>query len=650
VLLLAAAGLLAASAPAAEVSPDGTWQAAAPEVYQDARPRTAAATTFHAVDFEVSAVRAILAGAPMGFADTRAQYPVLVLPTPDGGVERFEVAEVSIMAPELAAKYPDIRTYRVLGVDDGAAHGALTVTPLGVHASIRGSRGAWAVQPLFGTDNVPHAVFAWADQPVSPTWVCEVIEGDDIPPRPSLPWNRGGSGTLRTYRMATACTGEYAALFGGTVPGALANVVAETNSLAAYYEIDNSITFQLVANNDLLMFTNPATDPYDNSNTGSMLAANQTTLTSLIGGANYDIGHVLGTAGGGIAVRPSACSPTNKARGVSAEPNNVFVYAHEVGHQFSANHAFNSGGDAGCLAQRASSASYEPGSGSSFMSYAGRCSTDNVTTTPDFQFNWNSLIEIRSYSETTGACFSSTATGNDAPTVSAGPDFTIPSRTPFLLTASASDPNGDTVRYSWEEADLGPAAALTAPDDGQIPLFRSFAFTTASVRSFPRQAIVQAGANSNSEKLPTVSATRNFRVVARDTNPNGGLWAQDGMQVTVVGTAGPFQITSPNTNVTWTGNRSHTVTWDVANTNVAPINCANVSIEISTNAGTDWTMVVPSTPNDGSHTFLVPNTASNACRIRIRGVGNIFYDINNSNFRIVEGTVAENEGGWSAYE
>jgi hypothetical protein len=60
------------------------------------------------------------------------------------------------------------------------------------------------------------------------------------------------------------------------------------------------------------------------------------------------------------------------------------------------------------------------------------------------------------------------------PSVSAGADFAVPARTPLVIQGSGSDGDGDTLKYVWEQRDLGPAAALSAADDGAIPLFRVY--------------------------------------------------------------------------------------------------------------------------------------------------------------------------------
>ena len=590
-------------------------------------------------------LEAKLATAPLEESASALRYaPEIVLPMPDGSGARFTFVESPIMEPELAAKFPEIRTYLGWGIDDPNASVRFDKTPMGFHAQILSPSGTVYIDP-YGQDKAGiYASYYKRDYRGMPQdQACRLFKI----PEEFRDKTAGDSGlrtgeTLRTYRLACAATGEYVAYHGGTVSAGMSAITTTVNRVVGIYETELAIRMVLVAGNDQLVYTSAATDPYTNNDGVTMLSENQSTVDSVIGDANYDIGHVFSTGGGGVAYRGSVCVSGWKAGGVTGrgapigDAFDVDYVAHEMGHQFGGNHTFN-GSDGSCSgSNRNGPTAYEPGSGSTIMAYAGICGVDDLQLHSDPYFHSESYREIRTYVTSGSGCETTSATGNNDPTVDAGDNYTIPQSTPFTLTATGSDPDGDTPTFCWEERDLGPQAALSASDDGSIPLFRTWLPTISPNRTFPRLAELLNNTTPLGEQLPTTSRTMNFRVTARDNRAGGGGVDYSDMQVTVDSGSGPFRVTSPNNGTeVWSG--SALVTWDVAGTDSPPVNATHVDILLSTDGGNTFPITVLSnTPNDGSETVIVPGPQSNSARIKIVGRGNIFFDISDNDFTVDE--------------
>ncbi|MBA4148718.1 MAG: hypothetical protein H0X66_11440 [Verrucomicrobia bacterium] len=600
-------------------------------------------TNFKAFRMHVPAMRQTLRGAPLEVPGQRMDGgSEISLPMPDGTFARFRFVESPIMEPELAAKFPEIKTYAGVGIDDPSATIRFDLTPQGFHAQILSAKGAVYIDPQSDDDAEVHVSYYKRDyKRDADDFKCLVPDQPDGQKLAAQPTEANRSGTvLRTYRLACAATGEYTVNRGGTVSSALSAITTAINRVNQIYENEISVRLVLVANNDLIIYTDSGTDPYDNENEFAMLTQNQNNVNAVIGSANYDIGHVFGTGGGGVATLGSVCTSSIKARGVTGSPSPVgdpfYVdyVAHEMGHQFGANHTFNSeaGGCGG--GNRNESTAYEPGSGATIMAYAGICSSDNLQFNSDPYFHFASFDEITAFlAGSGGGCAATTSTGNTVPTVSAGSNFTIPKSTPFTLTATGNDANGDSLTYCWEQRDLGAAETLSASDNGSSPLFRSFNPTSSPSRTFPKLSSILANTSSLGEKLPTLGRTMKFRVTARDNRTGGGGVNTSDMQVVVDGASGPFVVTSPNTAVSWSN--VQTVTWNVAGTASSPVNCSMVNILLSTDGGNTFPIVLAAnTPNDGSESVVFPSVSTSSARVKIQGVGNIFFDISNVNFSL----------------
>ena len=609
---------------------------------QIAQPAWIRAKVYQPLMVSMDAVTRTLADAPL--EDTpKANSPLIVfLPTPDGVFQRFSVVEAPIMEPALAAQFPNIKTYRGQGIDDPWATLRMDHTPQGFHAQVLTptGRGAWYIDPFTDRDTVLHTSFYKGDLRRTMPWTCDVL-GRNIA-------MRGGDGgaaerssgtSLRTLRLAVAATVEYTAFHGGTVALGQAAIVTAINRVTGVYEREVAIRMVLVANNSSLVYTT-APDPYTNGNGSTMLAENQSNVDTVIGTANYDIGHVFSTGGGGVAGLGVVCIGGNKARGVTGSPaptGDAFwidYVAHEMGHQFDGNHTFNGTGGNCAGGNRNASTAYEPGSGSTIQAYAGICGADDLQPNSDAYFHTISYNEIRANIEAAASCGTASATVNTAPIVDAGANYTIPRQTPFTLTAIGSDANGDALTYCWEELALGAAQTLAATDNGASPLIRSFSPTTSPSRTVPRLATILSNTADPEEELPSLARTTwNWRCTVRDNRSGGGGVNEDNIVLTVSSAAGPFLVTYPNSVVSIGG--PVTVTWNVAGTDSSPVNCANVKISLSTDGGNTFpTVLAASTPNDGSETVVLPAITTSLARLKIEAVGNIFFDLSNTNFSI----------------
>jgi Ca2+-binding RTX toxin-like protein len=641
--------------PSIQVSPDGFWQSLdeIPSV-RSSVPPAIQPSQFQAFSLNAASLQAALANAPQESAAANSAARVLpleiTLPMPDGTFTRFQVEESPIMEPELAAKFPDIKTYRGQGIDDPAASLRFDVTPAGFHAQVLSPSGTYYIDPYYPLDEGPYISYFKRDYLNRPDFTFyedpleEALERDEslmpgdvasIAETPILARSAGGN--LRTYQLAVAATGEYTQFHGGTVALGQAAIVTAINRVTGIYENELAIGLQLVANNDALVYTNPATDPYTNNNASVLLSQNQANIDTVIGNANYDIGHVFSTAGGGLASLGVVGLSGQKARGETGlsnpigDPFYVDYVAHEIGHQFSARHTFNGcgGGSFGN--------GYEPGSGSTIMAYAGICGSDNLQLNSDPYFHSASFDAIRAF-VTTGVANTAatiTPTGNTIPTVSAGLDYIIPAATPFQLTATGLDTDGDPLTYNWEEYDVGPAQAVSEPDNGLSPLFRSFLPTTDASRTFPRLPDLLNNTTTVGEKLPTIDRALNFRVTVRDNRSGGGGVNSDDMRITAIDTGTPFQVTSHNSADTRAGNTIETLTWEVAGTSGGLIDTATINILLSTDGGYTYPMVLAAdTPNDGSQPIVFPNVEATDARIKIEAVNNIFFDISDVDFAI----------------
>jgi hypothetical protein len=623
---------------------------------------------YRTVGIDIEAIRQILDAAPHEKdASARNSSAVIALPMPDGTMELFSFVNSPVMAPGLAAKYPEIQVFMGQGIDNPSSTVRFDLTPQGFHAMILSTESTVYIDPYRSGDltkcisYTKNSFYEATDKihegclvedghlgEVTPKLKKYIQTPESIKSQPqvlqmgiqkSMMVTNGS--TLRTYRLALACTGEYAQYHGGTVVGVLSAMNTSMARVNGVFERDVCIRMIMVANNDNVIFLDSGSDPYSNGNGSTMLSQNQSTCDSQIGSSNYDIGHVFSTGGGGVAYLQAPCGG-NKAGGVTGQsspvndPFDIDYVAHEMGHQWGANHTQNNS------CNRSSGAAFEPGSASTIMGYAGICSP-NLQSNSDDHFHNHSINEMISFTVNGNgnSCASSYATNNSIPTVSTmGGGSTIPANTPFELIASGSDSDGDPITYNWEQYDLGPQTAgsdnnLTNPSGNQ-PIFRSWSSTTSNTRVFPRISDLVNGTTTIGEHLPTYSRGLQFKCSVRDNIAGGGAFTDELMSLSVDGNSGPFVVTSPNNGSVPNG--FATITWDVAGTNMSPVNCSTVEILLSTDGGYSFPTVLASgVANSGSASVLIPNITTTTARFKIKGEGNVFFDISDSNVTITQG-------------
>ncbi len=619
---------------------DQLWAEATPQQLPSQEKRLITPQAYRSLQLNFEQMKSLLAHAPSRFGESPKKSDIIMpLPLPDGRTAHFRVYDAPVMHPDLAAKYPGIRSFVGQGVEDPTAIVRFDYTPEGFHAMVLSAEyGTVFIDPYAkGNTDFYMSYFKRDFVKKDGNFSCHVDEIAENLKKPTLlPQQKiAGDCQLRTYRLALACTGEYAQYHGGTVTGALAAMNTTMTRVNGIFERDAAITMQLVANNDQLIFLDPATDPYTNNDGGAMLSQNQTTCDNIIGSANYDIGHVFSTGGGGVAFLESPCS-SNKAKGVTGQANpvgdpfDVDYVAHEMGHQYGGRHTQNNN------CNRDAASSYEPGSASTIMGYAGICPPD-IQSNSDDHFHINSIILMGNFVTGAGnSCPTVTTTGNNPPVANAGSDYTIPRSTPFKLEGSGSDPDGDALTYCWEQYDKEIASMPPQPTNTAGPAFRSLSPVNTPVRYVPNLDAVVNGSSPTWEVLSDVNRTYHFRLTVRDNFAGAGCTDDDEMIVTVDATTGPFVVTAPNTPVSWDAGTMQTVSWNVAGTNSGAVNTPNVDILLSLDGGYTYPIVLATAvPNDGSETITVPNMPTTTARIQVRGAGNIFYDISDTNFTIV---------------
>ena len=598
-------------------------------------------------DLDIIRLKAALQNAPKREVSHKPSNVIINFPTPEGKLEAFRVKEASVMHPILQKKYANMRSYIGQSIKNPSSIIRFSVTPLGLHTMTLSSKnGTQFIDPY--NDNGTYLVYSKRDLPsLEIPFECKVIHDESLNKMSNFKsafTRNADDGQMRTFSLALGTSVEYTDFHGGTIPLAMAAIMVSINRVSGIYERELSIKLELIANNDLLIST---TGNSIFGNDADVIDTSTGIINGIVGETNYDIGHVFTTASGGVAGLGVVCT-SSKGRGTTGlsspvgDAFDIDFVAHEIGHQFGANHTFN-GTQGECSgSNRESTTAYEPASGTTIMAYAGICGSDNIQQSSNDYFHQESLSEIWFFiTSGSGTCANASAvsTGNTVPTAEAGASYTIPASTPYMLTGSSTETNGDptsTHTFTWEQYDLGDAGLPMENDPSDGPLVRSFQGTSNPTRYIPRLAdiLTNGSISAEWEKLASDDRDINFKLTVRDNDSRGGQTATDDMKVTNVSAAGPFTVDSQDTpGIVWTQGNTETINWSVAGTTGNGINTANVDILLSIDGGLSYNLL-ETTPNDGSHVITVPNTPSQNCRIMVQGSGNIFFSINTEKFSI----------------
>ncbi len=609
---------------------------------------TSNVTSYYSLD--LNAIRSTLANAQE--TGKNAKPVEIKLPTLNGKIERFAVYSAPVVVKSIADRH-QLGSYVGIGIDDPTAYVRFSVAPNdfqsmmlrnGVYEFIEAQnkeKNVYGVHPKTSKADADKAfVCSTSEAPLTKQQIDKLyMSGKTFTNNPA-DFNKSSDQKYRTMRLAMTVNGEYTQYFGGTVAGALVQINATLTRCNFVFEKDFALHL-ILQDFPSLIYTDPATDPYTTTLSSWNLAA-QKAITAAAGEANYDIGHMFGASGGGgnagcigcVCVSPplnASGVPTGNGKGSGitspadgvpqGDKFDIDYVAHEIGHQLGGNHTFSH-------ALEGTGQNVEPGSGSTIMGYAG-ITSQNVQMNSDAYFHINSIIQVQN-NLTSKTCDIETPVANTPPVITAMLDVTIPKGTAFVLSAQATDAEGDPLTYTWEQVD-NATSTTTIANLGTLtngPSFRSWTPTASPTRYFPKLSTVLAGNlknNADWEAVSTVARTSNFRVTVRDNKADvAQQQTQSANQKVTVHANGPFKITSTKVY----NNAAGPFTWDVVGTNAAPFNVANVKIDYTTDNGATWTVLAASTPNDGTEDFSFSSFATNtALKIRVSAIGNVFYAI-----------------------
>lgn len=587
---------------------------------------------------------------------------VLEFPNEKGELEAFELQEQPVLSSKLQKQHPWIRTFVGKSLTRKQVRIRVSQSRKGYWSWIQTPEVNYFIQP---SKKYPgkHLSYAREARETSvfrcktPLSKLQKYAGStSIKPQKVL------NNRLRTFRIAIATTGEYGQYWADDNPSngspeedVLAEIVRSVHRINEVFETDLQVHLELVSGTELIS-TDPVSD-YFNGNT-SLNTQIQTYLDTQIGDSNYDVGHLLdyNSPNGNAGDIGSVCRSGVKGSAFSAHDFrdaynieyltdyfDLDFFGHELGHQFGGTHTFG-------FSFESAGSNMEPGSGSTIMAYAGITGTDDVQNHGDAYFHYKNIQQINDYLDRQSCYASGDAFTNSAPIITPLTDVTIPQGTAYKLQATVTDPEAaDVLYYCWEQLDngrvrrqdFGPTKLTGAMARSRPPSVNSFRYVP-EMPSILQGNLTQTNPTRGSrwETVSQIGRPLNWGLTVRDRLAMDvdlqGRLTQAAFEITVDENSGPFQVISQSSPTLWEGGQWTTVLWEVAGTNIAPVNAAYVQILLSTDGGQSFPHVLASqTPNDGEAQVIIPlGLSSQQARILIEPIDNIFVAVNSRDIQL----------------
>lgn len=570
----------------------------------------------------------------------------VVLPSPNTtSFLRFTLEEASNFHPNLQKKYPNVRAYKGLS-SDGKYRLVLSSSDekISVMYTAVGSKQRFFLEEVGATplssksskaQKQWYTVYSIGDFEL-PDWACELQESTETP----TSFEFIAPANLKTYRIAISTTGQYTAYHGQNISGALAAINATLTRVNGIYENEIGVHFELIEEVEQLIYLNRFSDPYFENLGGDL----QQVLDDVIGDENYDIGHLFhqDRNSGNAGFVGATCQTGKKGSAYSSGVNpegalfDIDYVCHEIGHQMGANHTWS-------FQSENTGVQFEPGSGSTIMAYAGIVEGENLQEMGDAYFHIGSLVQMQNYMQNY-SCYSDKFISNTPPDIASVEDSFIPALTPFVLSADAFDTDGDGLQYTIEQIDNGIVnAARFGPLSMSGANFRAQAPRADSTRYFPNitrvfaQELTQTspGLNDDWESLTTINKAMHFALVVRDENPEQSLQQSVETTITVDAEKGPFRVLSQTASQTFSAGEWITLLWDVAQTNLPPINTQELEWYLIDANGTRIATAVSNVlPNTGQAEVQLPNEDCTNCRIMLKAANSVYYNVNTADIAV----------------